>query len=97
MLIFWEDIDSHLYIMRDKCHSCISCIADKTRFQIFNMLVNKEEASVSEISRKLHLKQPTITFHLKKMEKMGLIKKQRQGQNVFSVLNIHCSDCPLIK
>lgn len=58
----------------------LKAIADPTRLQILNVIQTSEstEACVCEITAALNLSQPTISYHLKKMVEIGLLKKEKR-------------------
>src|SRR5438093_6985472 len=55
-------------------------LADPTRVRILNMLVNAPEpVCVCDFTPHLGLSQPTVSFHLDKLRKAGLLDRERRG------------------
>lgn len=57
----------------------IKALADGTRLRIFK-LVERQELCVCQIVPAMGLSQPTISAHLGKLKRAGLVKERRQGQ-----------------
>jgi ArsR family transcriptional regulator, arsenate/arsenite/antimonite-responsive transcriptional repressor len=63
-------------------------LADPTRVRILNMLVNADEpVCVCEFTPHLGLSQPTVSFHLAKLRKAGLIDREQRGTWAYYSLN----------
>jgi ArsR family transcriptional regulator, arsenate/arsenite/antimonite-responsive transcriptional repressor len=63
-------------------------LADPTRVRILNMLVNADQAvCVCEFTPHLGLSQPTVSFHLAKLHKAGLIDREQRGTWAYYSLN----------
>ena len=60
----------------------LKALADSTRLKILYYL-NKEELTLSELSRRLHLRAPTVTHHLNELRLAGLINLIVKGQEKF--------------
>jgi DNA-binding transcriptional ArsR family regulator len=63
--------------------TCLSALAHETRLAIFRLLVQQGPDGVpaGEIALRLSVPPPTLSFHLKELERAGLIqatRKQRQ-------------------
>ena|SRR5437773_10314112 len=55
-------------------------LADPNRVRIVNLLANAEEpVCVCEFMPVLGLSQPTVSFHLAKLHRVGLLKRERRG------------------
>ena len=82
--------------MKAKCLDCFKVISVSTRFKIFNFLQdNPDGVTVSRLVKLTNLRQPTITFHLNELEKYGLLRKERNGQETLCFLKQNCVVCPL--
>ena len=57
----------------------LKALADPTRLKILNYL-SKEELTPSELSRRLNLRAPTMTHHLKELRLSGLVNLTLRGQ-----------------
>jgi ArsR family transcriptional regulator, arsenate/arsenite/antimonite-responsive transcriptional repressor len=63
-------------------------LADPTRVRIVNMLLNADEAvCVCEFTPALELSQPTVSFHLAKLRKAGLLDREQRGTWAYYSLN----------
>ena len=63
-------------------------LADPTRVRIVNMLANADEAvCVCEFTPHLGLAQPTVSFHLAKLRKAGLLEREQRGTWAYYSLN----------
>jgi ArsR family transcriptional regulator, arsenate/arsenite/antimonite-responsive transcriptional repressor len=63
-------------------------LADPTRVRIVNMLVNADEAvCVCDFTSSLDLSQPTVSFHLAKLRKAGLLDREQRGTWAYYSLN----------
>ena len=60
----------------------LKALADSTRLKILYYL-SKEELNPSELSRRLHLRAPTVTHHLAELRLAGLINLIVKGQEKF--------------
>lgn len=85
--------------MKTHCLECLSSVTDASRLSIIDYLKkSKNEVTVSEVVNHLHLRQPTVTFHINKLVKAGLITKRRNGRQAYLKLHYYshrCSACPV--
>lgn len=58
--------------------------------QIFDFLEGKHRANVSDIVVAIKLRQPTISYHLKEMERSGLLKSEKAGKEVYYSISFTC-------
>ena len=58
---------------------------DLLRLQTF--LHAAESLSFSEAARQMHLTQPTVSHHLRKLEEAGLVEVRQEGRQRFYTLN----------
>lgn len=72
------------------CQGCFSSLGIDSRYKIYELLKNGVNLSVSELAKKLGLKQPTVTYHLKQMEETGLLKSSKKGHFVYYRVNEVC-------
>ena len=75
------------------CVEFCKALADDTRQQILQMLLEKE-MSVGEIVAVFGLAQPTISHHLNVLKQVGLITGRKEGKQVFYATDhnhvVHC-------
>jgi ArsR family transcriptional regulator, arsenate/arsenite/antimonite-responsive transcriptional repressor len=64
--------------------SCLSAIAHETRLAIFRLLVQQgpDGMPAGEIALRLSVPPPTLSFHLKELERAGLIQATRQQRQI---------------
>jgi len=63
-------------------------LSDPTRVRIVNMLVNADESvCVCDFTSSLGLSQPTVSFHLAKLRKAGLLDREQRGTWAYYSLN----------
>ncbi len=60
----------------------LKALADSTRLKILYYL-SREELTPSELSRRLHLRAPTVTHHLSELRLAGLVNLTVRGQEKF--------------
>jgi ArsR family transcriptional regulator, arsenate/arsenite/antimonite-responsive transcriptional repressor len=67
----------------------LKAVADPTRLQILAMIAqsDQQEACVCNLTEPLKLSQPTISHHLKKLNEVGVIDRERRGTWVWYSLN----------
>jgi DNA-binding transcriptional ArsR family regulator len=57
----------------------LKALADSTRLKILYYIA-REELTPSELSRRLHLRAPTVTHHLSELRLAGLVNLTVRGQ-----------------
>jgi ArsR family transcriptional regulator len=63
-------------------------LADPHRIRIVNLLANaKEPVCVCDFMPQLLLSQPTVSFHLAKLRKAGLLEREQRGTWAYYSLN----------
>jgi len=86
--------------IKTRCTECFKGLSVKSRGEIYHLLQEKGRSTVNEIVNHIKLKQPTISYHLKEMEKIGLLKSKKQGREVHYSVNNKCpwgSDTCILK
>lgn len=86
-------------MINTQCRKCLASIIDASRLDILEFLkkINRE-TTVMEVVRQFSLRQPTITFHINKLTTSGLLKKRKEGRQVYLTLNYpssRCKTCPV--
>lgn len=74
------------------CPFALPPMADPSRRKIYEFLVLEGPKTVGEITHKLELKQPTISYHLKMMEEEGLLSVRKKGREVFYQIKMVCPE-----
>ena len=63
-------------------------LSDPARVRIVNLLANAEApVCVCDLTPKLGLSQPTVSFHLKKLVQAGLLEREQRGVWAFYTVN----------
>lgn len=62
-------------------------LADVARLTIVYYLARHEAVTVTALSDLLHLSQPLVSWHLRKLKRAGLVTTHRSGRQVYCVLN----------
>jgi len=70
----------------EKSIEIIKSLADTSRLRVLNSLMIKPQY-VEELANRMNLAVSTVSFHLKKLEKAGLINKQKEQYYVIYSLN----------
>jgi DNA-binding transcriptional ArsR family regulator len=63
---------------RAKWAEIFSALASEPRLQIVDLL-RRGEVQCQEILKQVHLSQPAVSYHLAKLERAGVLKKERRG------------------
>ena len=79
-----------------KCPNCLGLLGDNTRTKIIRHL-KKKPGRVSDIEADFVLTQPTISYHLKTLKKLGMVLSKKKGREVYYFLNrkYPCKKCNL--
>jgi ArsR family transcriptional regulator, arsenate/arsenite/antimonite-responsive transcriptional repressor len=64
--------------------SCLSALAHETRLAVFRLLVRQGPSGMpaGEIALRLSVPSPTLSFHLKELERAGLIRATRRHRQI---------------
>lgn len=57
-------------------------LGDRTRFQIFKMIVDNDNLCVSEIAKQMNMSASAISQHFKQLENARMVTKVRYGQRI---------------
>ena len=57
-------------------------LADDSRMRIVRVLATEGEHSVSQLAVRLHLSQPLMTWHLRRLTRAGIVRTERVGRQV---------------
>lgn len=76
------------------CSGCFQILSDETRLHILKNLQDRS-ANVTEITRESGLTQPTISYHLRLLDEVGLISKEHRGRETYYTFNkdYPCKGC----
>lgn len=66
---------------------CFKALGDSARLRIVAQLAAHAELNVSELVEALEVSQPLISWHLRRLEKVGLVKVRREGRQAYCSLN----------
>ena len=74
------------------CPLAMPQMADPSKRKIYEFLSMTGEKTVSELTTVMKLKQPTVSYHLKQMEKEGLLTSRKEGRKVFYGVKMSCPE-----
>ncbi|WP_421083848.1 ArsR/SmtB family transcription factor [Rothia nasimurium] len=65
-------------------------LSDPARLQIVSIIAAQgcSPITVGELVDKMHIGQPTVSHHLKKLAEVGLIERQQQGRSAYYTVQI---------
>ncbi len=66
---------------------CFKALSDSARLRILAQLAANAELNVSELVEALEVSQPLISWHLRQLEKAGLVEVRREGRQAYCSLN----------
>jgi ArsR family transcriptional regulator, arsenate/arsenite/antimonite-responsive transcriptional repressor len=69
--------------MKYTCSKCFKNLGVGSRLKIYTYLEKKGTKNVTQITKRIGLRQPTISYHLGQMEKSGLLDKEQKGKEVY--------------
>jgi DNA-binding transcriptional ArsR family regulator len=82
--------------MKLSCAKCFKLVGVPTRLKIFEQLKKKgKKTTVNDLVELTSLRQPTVTFHLNQLEKVGIVKRKKSGRTVYCEARRPCGNCPL--
>jgi ArsR family transcriptional regulator len=67
----------------EKAAFILKTVAHPTRLAVIDLLSSYEKLSVSDICETLHCEQSLLSHHLITMKLKGILKCEREGQNIF--------------
>ena len=86
--------------IKNSCSTCFKELSVETKFELYNLLKTHpaEDYSVTNLAFRLGITQPTVSHHLKRMQKAGLLSSRKSGKETYYFVNDHCSiyDCECI-
>jgi len=74
------------------CPFAVPEMNDPSKRQIYQILTQEGKKTVSQLTKRLKLRQPTVSYHLKKMKKVGLVISKKEGREVFYRINKICPE-----
>lgn len=74
------------------CPFAVPQMAEPSRRKIYEYLSSKGEKTVGEITKKLKLRQPTVSYHLNLMKKDGLVSSHKKGREVYFKVKLVCPE-----
>ena len=57
-------------------------LGDDTRLRVLQLLATEGEHTVTELAERLHLSQPLLSWHLRRLRRAGVVKTVRVGREV---------------
>lgn len=83
---------------KKNCPICLKVVGDGTRSKIIGQL-KKGPNKAGKIEEGSRLTQPTISYHLKSLAKLGIISGKKKGREIYYYLNKRypCKKCLILK
>ncbi|KKU51131.1 MAG: transcriptional regulator, ArsR family protein [Parcubacteria group bacterium GW2011_GWA2_47_10b] len=83
--------------MSKQCHECFRVLADETRLRILRA-IRTRPVNVGDITAAMHVTQPTVSYHLKMLDELGLITREKRGREVLYAFNKNypCKGCGVL-
>lgn len=68
----------------------LSALASESRLAVYRLLVKRgpEGYTPTELSKRIELPAPTLSFHLKSLVQAGLVISRREGRNLYYSPNL---------
>ena len=57
-------------------------LASRTRLRVLRLVAERGELSVAELSRLVGLSRPLASWHLRRLQRAGLVRQRRQGRKM---------------
>lgn len=81
------DMPGDLFGRTKELTKCFKALSDIARLRIVAELAANAELNVSELVDALKVSQPLISWHLRRLEKVGLVEVRREGRQAYCSLN----------
>ena len=88
-----------IFSIINMCAECYQAAGEESRYKILQLLRDGSQ-NVGQLTRALHLSQPTTTHHLKLLERVGLVRMEQMGKEHRFSLNTSSEcfkDCGLLQ
>jgi ArsR family transcriptional regulator len=57
------------------------------RLRMLHLLAKSQELTVSELAERLHISQPLLSWHLRRLRQANIVTVRREGRESFYALN----------
>ena len=74
------------------CPLAMPQMNNPSKRKIYEFLSMAGEKTVSELTVMMKLKQPTVSYHLKQMEREGLLGSRKEGRKVYYSVRMNCPE-----
>ncbi len=75
----------------ENCTECFKSLSVQSRMDIYSFLNEHGPSTVNQIVDIIKLRQPTVSYHLKGMEKNGILKSEKRGKEVLYSIDTFCA------
>lgn len=72
------------------CSGCFAGLSCGIRIEIVNLLRDRKRLTVTEVVKHFKVTQPTITYHLQYLKRMGILKSEKEGRKVYYFIGPKC-------
>lgn len=86
-------IPKTVFSEKELCPDCFKVVGEKSRYNLVCMLgQEKNGLTVTELTKRIHLKQPTVTHHLQILQSVNAVTVLQKGREKTFSLNrqAHC-------
>lgn len=67
-------------------------MSDPSKRRLYEVLSMMGEKTVGELTLIMKLRQPTVSYHLKQMEKEGILSSRKEGRYVYYSVKALCPE-----
>lgn len=78
-------------MIKTDCLPCFKELAVPSRAKIISLLEKEGKLPVSAVVASVKLRQPTISYHLDRLERVGILRSKREGRQVFYKIDPQCA------
>lgn len=65
------------------CPAVLKALSDETRWRIVHLLLEEEQANVTDLAVRMDVAQPTMSKHLKILREAGIVVSEKEGTVVW--------------
>lgn len=74
------------------CPLAVPEMSDPSKRKLYEILANEGEKTVNDLTKRLKLMQPTISYHLGVMKEKGIITSRKEGREVYYSAQMLCHE-----
>lgn len=74
------------------CPMAVPEMSDPSKRKLYEILSSEGEQTVSQLTKKLKLMQPTVSYHLGVMKEKGIVDCRKEGREVYYFAKMLCHE-----